>query len=536
MAIYHFSVKTVSRSDGRSAVAAAAYRSGSKLVCEKTGDVKNYTRKSGVEHSQIFAPDFADSSLLDRNTLWNTVEKAERRKDAVVGREFEIAFPHELNAEQRQQMLAEICTRLVEKYGVIVDAAIHQPHKFRNKNDENSEEDNKNYHAHIMFTPRSIDPDFGFFAKKKYRDFNKECSSETVNFWREEFAEITNRHLEDAGVESRVDHRSYVEQGNGLTPTLHEGPAVTEMRRKNIVSEVAELNDAIKLQNAEIKKLQELDQEIFVSEKLLSQTDYSHLLKEIEQLDLAENHIDFELEQFARQANEIDLAYEKFSELQKVAIEYVKSCRSINDSTNADIASIEKHHSKSQKWLSRKNLPEDYFSQHEGLYRDETPDFYISTHKANFKIESLDRKRTEKFVTLAKQQNISEVFAELDKHAKFLTEQGIELPIEKSNFLQKIGFQKFENYHTAKETFVMTLEPILKEHNIQESKSIISRYNASIEQEKHALEQSKKHALEEENRRKRELEYFKQRDRQREFENNNTYKPKNDRSGPDFDM
>lgn len=529
MAIYHFSVKTISRSDGRSAVAAAAYRSGSKLVCEKTGDVKDYTRKSGVEHSQIFAPDFADSTLLDRNTLWNTVEKAERRKDAVVAREFEIAFPHELSKEQRQEMLAEICNRLVKKHGVIVDAAIHTPH-------QSKDGDNKNYHAHILFSPRSIDPDFGFFAKKKYRDFNKECSSETVNFWREEFAEITNQYLEKAGVESRVDHRSYVEQGNGLTPTLHEGPAVTEMRRKGIDSEVAKLNDAIKLQNAEIKKLQELDQEIIVSEKILSQTDYSHLLKEIEQLDLAENHIDFELEQFARQANEIDLAYEKFSELQKVAIEYVKSCRSINDSTNADIASIEKHHSKSQKWLSRKNLPENYFSQHEGLYRDETPDFYISTLKANSKIESLDRKRTEKFVTLAKQQNISEVFAELDKHAKFLTEQGIELPIEKSNFLQKIGFQKFENYHTAKETFVMTLEPILKEHDIQESKSIISRYNASIEQEKHALEQSKKHALEEENRRKRELEYFKQRDRQREFENNSTYKPKNDKKGPDFDM
>lgn len=529
MAIYHFSVKTISRSDGRSAVAAAAYRSGSKLVCEKTGDVKDYRRKSGVEHSQIFAPDFADS-ILDRNTLWNTVEKAERRKDAVVAREFEIAFPHELNKEQRQKMLAEICNKIVEKYSVIVDACIHEPHK------KNANEDNKNYHAHILFSPRSIDPDFGFFAKKKYRDFNKECSSETVNFWREEFAEITNRHLEDAGVESRVDHRSYVEQGNGLTPTLHEGPAVTEMRRKGIDSEVAKLNDAIKLQNAEIKKLQELDQEIIVSEKLLSQTDYSHLLKEIEQLDLAENHIDFELEQFARQANEIDLAYEKFSELQKVAIEYVKSCKSINDSTNADIASIEKHHSKSQKWLSRKNLTEDYFSQHENLYRDETPNFYISTHKANSKIELLDRKRTEKFVELSKLKNISEVFAELDTHAKFLKENGIELPTEKANFLQKIGFQKFENYHTAKETFVMVLEPILKEQDIQESKSIISRYNASIAEEKHALEQSKKDALEEENRRKRELEYFKQRDRQREFENNSTYKPKNDKKGPDFDM
>ncbi len=529
MAIYHFSVKTVSRSDGRSAVAVAAYRSATKLVCEKTGDVKDYTRKKGVEHTQIFAPDFADKSLLDRNTLWNQVEKSENRKDAVVGREFEIAFPHELNKEQRQKMLAEICTRIVEKHSVIVDACIHAPHK-------NADEDNKNYHAHILFSPRSIDPDFGFFAKKKYRDFNKECSSETVNFWREEFAEITNRHLEDAGVESRVDHRSYVEQGNGLTPTLHEGPTVTEMRRKGIDSEVAKLNDAIKLKNNEINLLKELDQEIIVSEKLLSQTDYSHLVQELQQLDLKESRIDFELEQFAQQADAIDLAYEKFSELQKVAIDYVKSCKSINDSTNENIASIEKHHTKSQKWLSKKNLDEEYFSQHENLYRDETPGFYISTLKANSEIELLDRKRTEKFVQLAKDKNISEVFAELDTHAKVLTEQGIELPVEKVSLLQKIGFQKVENYESAKETFAQVLEPIIKEHDIQESKSLVSRYNTSVEAEKNALEQSKKHALEEENRRKRELEYFKQRDKQREFENNNTYKPKNDRNGPDFDM
>ena len=103
MAIYHFSVKTISRSAGRSAVACSAYRSGEKLIDERQGKEQDYTRKTGVEFTKIYAPENTNPELLDRNHLWNTVEKVERRKDANLAREFEIAFPHELNKEQRKE-------------------------------------------------------------------------------------------------------------------------------------------------------------------------------------------------------------------------------------------------------------------------------------------------------------------------------------------------------------------------------------------------------------------------------------------------
>ena len=269
MAIYHFSVKTISRSAGRSAVACSAYRSGEKLIDERQGKEQDYTKKTGVEFTKIYAPENTNHELLDRNQLWNTVEKVERRKDANLAREFEIAFPHELNAEQRQEMLNELCQELVKRHGVIVDAAIHAPHT-------QSGSDERNYHAHIMFTGRQIDLETGDFAKKRNRDFNKENSSQTVNQWRETFADITNKHLEKNGFDECIDHRSYKDLNNGLTPTQHEGSAVTALRRQyereqakqfdernhNIkMPMLAQENDAIKLQNLEL--------EIIATEKLI---------------------------------------------------------------------------------------------------------------------------------------------------------------------------------------------------------------------------------------------------------------------------
>ena len=122
MAIYHFSVKTISRSAGRSVVAAAAYRSGEKLQDDRYGKEQDYTKKTGVEFTNIYAPENTKKELLDRQELWNAVEQVERRKDATLAREFEIAFPHEFNAEQRQDLLDELCQEIVEKHGVIVDA------------------------------------------------------------------------------------------------------------------------------------------------------------------------------------------------------------------------------------------------------------------------------------------------------------------------------------------------------------------------------------------------------------------------------
>ena len=267
MAIYHFSVKAISRADGRSVVACAAYRSGEKLDCEYYGKEQDYTKKMGVEQSQIYAPENTKSALLDRNQLWNAVEKVERKKNALLAREFEIAFPSELNAQQRKKMLDDLCQQLVKKHGVIVDAAIHAPHT-----DGGSDE--RNYHAHIMFTTRAIDPHTGDFSAKKYRDFSRDSGTKTVSHWRESFADLTNDHLEKAGFAVRVDHRSYKDQKNGLEATVHEGPKVTQLRRRGIETKISVSNDLVKQHNIERTQdpqlLKGLEQEIFASEKIVS--------------------------------------------------------------------------------------------------------------------------------------------------------------------------------------------------------------------------------------------------------------------------
>ena len=267
MALYHFSVKAISRADGRSVVACAAYRSGEKLDCEFYGKIQDYTRKSGVEFTNIYAPENTKEKLLDRQNLWNSVEKVERKKNALLAREFEIAFPSELNAQQRKKMLDDLCQQLVKKHGVIVDAAIHAPHA-----DGGSDE--RNYHAHIMFTTRAIDPQTGDFSEKKYRDFSRDSGTKTVKHWRESFADLTNKHLESAGYDVRVDHRSYRDQGIELEATQHEGPKVTQLRRRGIETKISVSNDLVKKHNVERTRdpqlLKGLEQEIFASEKIVS--------------------------------------------------------------------------------------------------------------------------------------------------------------------------------------------------------------------------------------------------------------------------
>ena len=268
MAIYHFSVKNISRAQGRSAVACAAYRSGEKLIDERQGKEQDYTKKTGVELTRIYAPIGTKTELLDRGQLWNAVEKTERRKDANLAREFEIALPQELNKAEREKLVDELCNKIVERHSVIVDAAIHAPHT-------DSGSDERNYHAHIMFTGRQIDLETGDFAAKKNRDFNKENSSETVQKWREDFADMTNAHLMRAGhLFSSVDHRSYAAQGLDKEATAHEGSAVTKLRRLGIDTEISLSNDAIKQRNAERHNLPKLidglEQEIIASERIIA--------------------------------------------------------------------------------------------------------------------------------------------------------------------------------------------------------------------------------------------------------------------------
>lgn len=238
MAIYHFSVKTVARSAGRSATAAIAYRAGEKIYCEREGREHDYSRKTGVEYKEIYLPEGAPQHLKNREKLWNEVEQRETRKNSTVAREFEIAFPSELNQEQRLAMLEELCASIVERHQVAVDACIHAPHT-------GSGSDERNYHAHILMSTRKLTPE-GF--TEKTRELDQKHSGE-IEHWREHFADICNMHLDMAGFTARVDHRSYKDQENGLEATLHEGPKVTELRRRGIETEISRINDAIKERN-----------------------------------------------------------------------------------------------------------------------------------------------------------------------------------------------------------------------------------------------------------------------------------------------
>ncbi len=277
MAIYHFSIKNIGRSNGQSAVASAAYRSGEKLVDSVYGKEQDYTKKTGIEYKNIYVPSHANENLLDRQTLWNEVEKSELKKNgdlkttARLAKEFEIAFPHEVDADTRKRMLDELAQTLVKNHNVIVDAVIHAPHT-------KSGSDERNYHAHIMFTTRSINEQ-GELGKKA-REFNDDGKNLTLAY-RELWANMVNQELEQIGTQERVSHLSYSDLKYDLEPTVHEGSKITQLRRQGIDTEISLKNDAIKARNAEKLEHEQiikgLDQEIITTNSVITDLKRSQL-------------------------------------------------------------------------------------------------------------------------------------------------------------------------------------------------------------------------------------------------------------------
>ncbi|WP_151788910.1 MobQ family relaxase [Acinetobacter ursingii] len=403
MAIYHFSVKTISRGNGRSAVACAAYRSGEKLVCNFYGKEQDYTKKTGVEFTEIYAPENTNTELLNRQTLWNQVEKAERRKDALLAREFEIAFPSELNAEQRKKMLNELCQNIVNKYGVLVDAAIHAPHT-------DSGSDERNYHAHIMFTTRSIN-EHGDFSAKKYRDFSRDNGTETVSHWRESFAELCNHHLEQNGFDERVDHRSYEDQESDLEATQHEGPQATYLRRRGIFTEISLKNDEIKLRNLEIKKVIALDENIKVSEDLVQQvrSELQFHQSEAEYLEkISQKLSEFQNEELSKLTTELDTMSFEISELHKKEPLFFKTkwSNQINDlidqhntqldiqkhiSGLSEIEKKERYSNQLNKWTEENQL----LQPKKSFEKFDEPNITVKQRKLNDQISNIDHQISE---------------------------------------------------------------------------------------------------------------------------------------------
>ena len=221
MAIYHLSVKAVSRSAGRTATAAAAYRAGCEITDERTGEIHDYTRKGGVESADIVLPDGAPDWATDRAKLWNAAELAEKRKDACVAREFEVALPSELSPAERRRLALDFAKDMANREGCAVDVAIHAPGR---------DGDNRNHHAHILRTTRKVEAD-GLGAKLDTEKAGRKRSDD-LEAVRAKWADLTNERLREHGIAARVDHRSLEAQGIERKATKHLGPTATGFERR----------------------------------------------------------------------------------------------------------------------------------------------------------------------------------------------------------------------------------------------------------------------------------------------------------------
>ncbi len=254
MAIFHLSCKVISRGNGKSAVAAAAYRSGEKITNDYDGETHDYTRKGGVIHTEIVLPDHAPSEYADRSTLWNAVEKIEKSKNAQLAREVEVAIPKELPKGQWAVLMREYCKANFVNKGMIADFCIH-------------DKEDGNPHCHIMLTMRPLkdNGEWGAKSRKVYdldengwriklasgnwkshkedtTDWNNQSNAE---LWRANWSKHCNRYLENMGHSERIDHRSYERQGVSLIPQIHLGVSASQMERKGITTDRGNANRQI---------------------------------------------------------------------------------------------------------------------------------------------------------------------------------------------------------------------------------------------------------------------------------------------------
>lgn len=206
MASYHLEAKIIGRSDGRSVVAASAYRAGDRIERDETGDVKDYRRKGGVVSADILTPDDAPEWAQDRAQLWNAVEAVETRKNSQLAREIELALPNELSdAEARHLILSWAQDELVSR-GMVADVFIHDPEPVKGAA--------RNRHGHILCTTRRLDGDG--WSKTKDRSWNDKA---LLEHWRKSWADAQNDALERAGCADRVDHRSLEDQRQAALDT-----------------------------------------------------------------------------------------------------------------------------------------------------------------------------------------------------------------------------------------------------------------------------------------------------------------------------
>lgn len=264
MAIYHCTCKIIGRGQGRSAVGAAAYRSGEKLYNEYDGIEHDYTKKGGVVYSEIMLCENAPKEYQDRQTLWNAVEQIEKSSKAQLAREYEVALPVELSREEQIKLVRDFAKENFVDNGMCVDFSIH-------------DKEDGNPHAHIMLTTRPIEQDnsWGVKQKKEYildkngqKQYDKKkqtykCKTVKTTNWdskeflqrsRESWAEKVNQELEKKSLPQRIDHRSLKEQGVDRVPTIHEGGA-RKLEKRGIKTDRGKINREIKTANGQMQTI-----------------------------------------------------------------------------------------------------------------------------------------------------------------------------------------------------------------------------------------------------------------------------------------
>ena len=256
----HFQITITQRSKGQSAVAGAAYQSGEKLFSEYDQKTKNYSGKRGILYTEIMLPSHAPPEYANWETLWNSVEAAEKQWNAQLARRFVLALPKEVPPEQYPQMIRDYCEKQFVSKGMVADFAIHDPAP-----------PGHNVHCHVMLTLRAMDEQGKWLPKsRKVYDLDengerirlpsgnwKSHKEDTVDWndqkyaevWRQGWADTVNRYLEAAGRPERLDLRSYERQGLDVIPTVHMGPAVVQMERRGIQTNIGNLNRDIKAAN-----------------------------------------------------------------------------------------------------------------------------------------------------------------------------------------------------------------------------------------------------------------------------------------------
>ena len=268
IALFHFHVTQIKRSAGQSAVASAAYRSGEKLHSEYYGEISDYTRKGGVLRSEILLPSHAPPEYADREMLWNAVEKAERGKKAQLAYSFDIALQNEFSMQENIALARQFLLENFVSRGMVVDFAVHSPDK--------EDVGISNPHFHVMCPIRPLD-EHGRWGNKQRREyvldehgerirdeagnyvFNAVPTTdwgkpETLEEWRQAWADLCNQKFAEKDLDCRIDHRSYARQGIEQIPAVHEGPSVRAMEAKGIRTDKGDFNRWVRKTNAMLRE------------------------------------------------------------------------------------------------------------------------------------------------------------------------------------------------------------------------------------------------------------------------------------------